>query len=181
MEKAKPTYQKPSSANKAKVRVPLTPPPMPWLPKNQKKEAERQAQLEKKLEEERKIQEVERKKKEEEALARDLSSLAEWKPRLETLKVGEKIKVDQFSYYTKLSEEGSIELYDNIEKKLISFSGGDYNYVHSRLVCPLCSKKQMLETYISWCGCCDAGEEQRKICSDPKCGIYYVFFSDSRD
>ena len=48
MEKAKPTYQKPSSANKAKVRVPLTPPPMPWLPKNQKKEAERKAEQEKK-------------------------------------------------------------------------------------------------------------------------------------
>lgn len=176
MEKAKPSYQKPSSANKArpKVKVPITPPPMPWLPKNQKKEAERKAQFEKKFEEDRK-------KQEEEALAAYLISLSEWKPKLETLKEGEKLNVDQFSYYTKLSEEGSIELINKIEKNGSPFSGGDWGRVHSRAVCPLCSKKQILEIFDSWCGCCDAGGEERKICSDPKCGIYFVFYSDSRD
>lgn len=176
MEKAKPSYQKPSSANKPrpKVKVPLTPPPMPWLPKNQKKEAERQAQ-------EKKVQEAENKKKEEESLAAYFLSLLEWKPKLENLKEGEKLTVDQFSYYTRLSEEGAIELINKIEKKGSHVSGSGWVPDHNRAICPLCSKKQIFEIFDVWCGCCDAGREERKICSDPKCGIYYVFFSDSRD
>ena len=174
MEKAKPTHQKPSSPNKAKVRVPVTPPSMPWLPQNQKKEAERKAQLEKKWEEDRK-------KQEEEAFAAYLSSLSEWKPKLETLKEGEKLTVDQFSYYTKLSEEGSNELLKKIEKNGSSCSRDYWDSVHRRAVCPLCFKKQIIEKYDSWCGACDAGADELKICSDPKCGIYFVFHSDSRD
>ena len=150
----------------------------PWLVKYDER------QRKKKLDaENRKVEEA--KKKIEDESARKVHEEAEkkkLKEKLSLLQKGETFVQDSDNTYRKLFEQEALDLFKKIENSdRIPDPQSEIDFYAGKLECPLCGQKQILEYLNFGFAGCDCWGYKKVVCSDPKCGIYYDFHTNSKD